>query len=633
MKPNAHKVLVMGIDQALLHHIETFIGNGRLPHIQELIETGVTAEALPSPPCDTPTNWTTIATGAPTAVHGATSFYLHLPGEPFEKALEERGRTQLSRFGNAEYLWEVAERRKLPSFIFNYPAGWPTTFEHGGMSLFTWPIPESLPRRLASPATNTYSTTAEDPHFRITSATTPPSSLVSTLPPQKITLPSKNGKGEGETLSAFLVGKKSHDYKFLAVPSSPKEEWRYVEEGMWSDWISVEKQTRHGKLPCLFKVQVQDIARDGSQITLKFSTMYNTEGWSRPSDLGEQLVRHSMDPDLISQEREVEYLIPGDLESYMHQFRKEALSIAHAINFAKKQLQWRLCFFHFHCLDEVNHQTLAWLSEDAPHYTPEEARKAEQHTQVAYQIVDELIGKLLDTCVDDDTIVVFVADHGAVPTWKTVNIPKALVEADLLHYKQNGNRMQIDWERSRAFPYLEPPYVWVNLKGRDPQGIVNPAEYEDVRDRIMHTLEGLRDPTTGDKIVRMALRREEAAFLGQKGERVGDVVFFLNPPYQIFDGRIDLLNATSYRANYLEKPLVTGSQIFFGAHAYNLPTTSFGDYSISCPMIISGPGIRKGEKVDHPVNLTDLAPTLSKILQIPPPQDAKGRVLHEIFSE
>ena len=119
-KKHPRKLLFIGVDQAIPCLIEKFCNEGVLPNIQSLIEQGIFTQGLSCPPCDTPTNWTTLATGTTTANHGATSFYLHIPGEPFETSLDHRSRTQLKQFSQAEYFWEAADRQGLNSFVINY---------------------------------------------------------------------------------------------------------------------------------------------------------------------------------------------------------------------------------------------------------------------------------------------------------------------------------------------------------------------------------------------------------------------------------------------------------------------------------------------------------------------------------
>jgi predicted AlkP superfamily phosphohydrolase/phosphomutase len=69
----------------------------------------------------------------------------------------------------------------------------------------------------------------------------------------------------------------------------------------------------------------------------------------------------------------------------------------------------------------------------------------------------------------------------------------------------------IAWEGTRAFSeelnYF--PSVWLNLKGREPQGTVEPGDYERVRDDVCAAALGLRDPEHGGGVVRRAWRREE----------------------------------------------------------------------------------------------------------------------------
>ena len=75
--------------------------------------------------------------------------------------------------------------------------------------------------------------------------------------------------------------------------------------------------------------------------------------------------------------------------------------------------------------------------------------------------------------------------------------------------------MVIDWTRTKCFP-LEPchAHIFVNLKGRDPDGIVEPKDYEKVQEEIIDALLAIRDPNTGERIVATAIRKQESGTLG-----------------------------------------------------------------------------------------------------------------------
>ena len=631
MNNNKKKLLVIGIDQTIPYLLKKYMGEGALPNISKLAENGVLAEGYSCPPCDTPTNWTTIATGATTAVHGATSFYLHIPGEPLDYGLRHRSRTQLSRFCKAEYFWSVADKNNFVPFVINYPGGWPSDFKNGVMSVLAWPIPESLPRMITPPITLTFTKDATSQNFQIAEFESFDEKFDSKSTPLQISIHITGGiVKKTYEYNINLIDSEGNGYNQILFPLGINNDWQNLKINEWSDWISVNIGTVHGILPCLFKVRALDISPIGNQIKLQQTAVFNVIGWTQPNEFGEKLIKNVMIPEL-PEEQEFEFEISSEIESYLSYAKTEATTLSQSIIFAKRELNWQVCFFHIHLLDSVNHKTLAYLYEKAPFYTEKRAEKEEEYARTAYRIVDDLVGKLMKSCVDDKTYVTFISDHGAIPTWKVANIPLALMEADLLKYNwvESKKRFIIDWERSQAFPYLEPPYIWVNLKGRDPQGIVNPKDYNEVCEEVIKALMKLKDPENGKKIVHKALKKQDASHLGQNGERIGDIIYFLEPPYMIFDGNLSQLDASEFSKNDMKKPAAYNAKHGFGAHAYYMPDTTFGEYSISVPIIMYGPGIKKGIELKEIVNLIDIAPTFSNLLQIPKPNQAQGKIIYE----
>ena len=610
------KLLLIGIDQAIPYLINKFIKENAIPNITRLCENGVLAEAFSCAPCDTPTNWTTIATGAKTATHGATSFYLHLQGEPLDLGARLRSRTQLSRYCQAEFIWDVAEKRNLIPFIINYPSGWPGNFKKGAISLYTWRTPESY-QRMVSPSKsykfsmkatkNTLNGSGDEDLIR----------LVLKIKGKNIVSPHT----EEITLSINNTGDIS------LIINGVQEIIKKME---WSSWIKIRINTTNGILPCFYRIMIVNF--NDEIITIKRSTVYNAKGWTNPESFGEELIKNVFEYD-FPHEHEVEFMTKEKISSYLVSARNEAFMLVEAIKYAKRSLNWDVCYFHYHPLDTVNHESLAYMHKETPFYTEEKAKKTFDTVETAYKIVDELVGNLINHCVDKDTIVVFISDHGAIPTWKTINIPSFFMKSGLTKYNwiESEKKYIIDWKESIAFPYMEPPFVWVNLKGRDPHGVVKSSEYEEVRDSIIETLYCLKDPNTNERVIEQTLRKEETSYLGLNGERIGDIVYFLKPPYGIFDGNLGTLDASRITKSEYNKPEVDMSCSIFGAHAYYLPSTRFGNYSISVPFIITGPGIKRGIKLENIVNLIDVVPTLSNLLNIPEPKNSEGNILYEMM--
>ncbi|RLE68737.1 MAG: hypothetical protein DRJ34_02415 [Thermoprotei archaeon] len=618
MNDGVKDVLLIGLDGAMYYFIDYFVNEGLLPNIESLINEGVFGEALPCPPTDTPTNWTTIATGASTATHGVTSFYIHIPGEHYEVGQKFRSRGQLTRYCKAEYIWTVADRYNISSLILNYPAGWPSHLKKGYVCLHTWHMPESVPRIVA------------DPHEYVIKD-----------------LSKKNGESikynlilqgglikNPSSMKIYVV--KNNGYR-LGIPR--KDGLEMVEEGEWSDWIKVSLNVRYRfseetkRVKCIFKLKPVKISEN--ELRVFRSEIFTVEGWIDPSGMEEDVVKETYLLDevgLMKSDKKLDYDMFGEEAVFLIKQRLEAYRTARMVNYFRKRVGWHLCYLHYHIMDEVNHRFLGFLYKKFPFYNEEKADFAWKFFAEAYKIIDEFIGFLINSCTTPETLIIVVSDHACVPGWRTLNIRRVFIRERLLHYKFSAGKYVVDWSKTKAFPWVEPLMVWINLKNRDPQGIVERNEYEDMREQIIDILQDLRDPETGERIMTMVMTREESQNIGLGDERTGDVVYFLRPPYTIWCGSIeDILTYMASDRHMGKDWLVLNQSRVTGIHGYYLPNERVENFSNSSVFIIKGPRIKKGERLKKPIRLTDIAPTISYLMGIPPPRDSEGRILYEIL--
>ena len=82
---------------------------------------------------------------------------------------------------------------------------------------------------------------------------------------------------------------------------------------------------------------------------------------------------------------------------------------------------------------------------------------------------------------------------------------------------------KIDWSATRAYTDGKRPEIWINLEGRQSQGIVSPGDYEAVRDQIIASLTSATCGRTGKPLVRRVLRREEV-YSGPFVDRSPDLI-------------------------------------------------------------------------------------------------------------
>jgi predicted AlkP superfamily phosphohydrolase/phosphomutase len=168
----------------------------------------------------------------------------------------------------------------------------------------------------------------------------------------------------------------------------------------------------------------------------------------------------------------------------------------------------------------------------------------------------------------------------------------------------------IDWSRTQAIagsPATEG--IYVNLKGREPQGIVEPGEpYEALRERLMAELQALRDPETGEPVVHAVYRREDL-YDGPFLDLLPDVVFgFGDGPYLAGDALGAARVLEPLPRDYLQ-----------GRHR------STGIF------VAAGPDILAGGRIEG-ARIVDVAPTVLYALGLPIPEDMDGRPLLEILN-
>ena len=205
---------------------------------------------------------------------------------------------------------------------------------------------------------------------------------------------------------------------------------------------------------------------------------------------------------------------------------------------------------------------------------------------------DNMVGRIMEAA-GKDCLMIVVSDHGAVADGPGPAIPamQPLIDKGLIKptgstetgdvNKKLGQVLstEVDWSQTKAIPQRV-VHIYVNVKGRDPDGIVEPGEeYEAVRQEIIDTLLTYVDPDTGKRVFSMALRREDARILGLYGERCGDVIYAIYPWF--------------------------GTQ-----HGNILPTAEWGLGTLKATIIMNGAGLKKGAMLERTIWLTDLVPTI-----------------------
>jgi predicted AlkP superfamily phosphohydrolase/phosphomutase len=168
----------------------------------------------------------------------------------------------------------------------------------------------------------------------------------------------------------------------------------------------------------------------------------------------------------------------------------------------------------------------------------------------------------------------------------------------------------VDWQRTRAYSHGEFGQIYLNLRGREPQGVVAPGQEADrLLGEIFDGLRRLVDPATGRPVVTQLWRRDEL-YRGPKAADGPDLVFVID----------DYARDASVQFG-LGRSQVLGEPEFVDRGCHR-PEGIF---------IAAGPDIASGARPDQ-VSVMDVMPTALHLLGLPVPQDVDGRVLAEVLT-
>ncbi|MDD5557225.1 MAG: alkaline phosphatase family protein [bacterium] len=185
-----------------------------------------------------------------------------------------------------------------------------------------------------------------------------------------------------------------------------------------------------------------------------------------------------------------------------------------------------LFFYYYSSSDLGTH--IFWHLRDAAHPAHDAAARARLGDVIEeiYERLDGVVGKVLDR-LDDATTFIVMSDHGFGPYYKGFSLNTWLHRNGYLALKggaSTGSLFQnVDWSRTRAYA-LGLNSLYVNLRGREREGIVEPGSERDALAReIARRLEEVRDPENGLPVVRRAHLAEEV-YSGDFAQRAPDLV-------------------------------------------------------------------------------------------------------------
>jgi predicted AlkP superfamily phosphohydrolase/phosphomutase len=556
-KAGGKKVVIIGADGMDPIRVERLMAQGRLPNLAKLREEGGFRRLTTSIPPQSAVAWSNFITGAGPGVHGIFDFIHRDPEkqaepywsgnkivtvkdkDPWQLPWPLKGyqlprsevRNELRRRGVP--FWECLDARGVPVHMYHVPANYPPSeskFGHANC-LSEMGVPDALGNQ------GTYqqfssgrlhdSKGGEGYRLRLrheykTGAYTgklygPPNEYDVKATELQVAL-SVYPDPENNVAKIVYVNK--------GVLSDETVEL-VLNVGEWSEW----QQVRFLKTPVgpVYKTMVRFFVQAVRPELRVFTNPLNfipTESeitFSEPADfvkeIGEE-IGPFFTQGFAEQFNALKHGVFND-EEFRVQSQLVLEERLKMLDYALDHYDEGLLFFYFSSTDLQSH--MFWWDTDAKHPTrsPEDARKYDGLVDEVYAKIDAAIGHCRERVGNEATIMV-MSDHGFCNFRRGVAINTWLRDEGYLAAKK-GLLVDTDWSKTRAYSIGVEGSIYLNLRGREKQGIVNASERNALLTEISDKLMKLVDPQTG-RLVFHRMYRGDEYYSGPEAKNAPDLI-------------------------------------------------------------------------------------------------------------
>jgi predicted AlkP superfamily phosphohydrolase/phosphomutase len=547
------KVLVLGFDGVDPRLLQRWIFEGKLPAFARLIAQGGLRPLRTSIPPQSPVAWSNFVTGTDPGGHAIFDFmhrdpHTYIP--VFSGSLSTKAKTTLKlgdlvlplRGGEVKNLiqgrafWQILEDYDIPATIFKIPSNYP-------------PVP-SRQRTLSGMGTpdikgsygifNYYTTQPTEINEDIGGGRIHQVYVIGNRVEAKLPGPTNSFRKDGPESVI--------DFKVFLDPVNPvvkvvlQDQEFILQEKEWSGWKKVHFNlipTQSVSGICLFylkevrpnfKLYISPVNIDPSQPALPISTPagYAPELAARFGSFftkGLPADTSALDNGVLD---EGEFLEQDDI------VLREG---ERAFEYEFGRFDSGLLFYYVSSTDQRQHMFWRLFDENHPQYDARLASRYGATIENIYRESDRFLDGVLHR-LDKETILIVMSDHGFNPFRRQFNLNTWLLENGY-HRLRNPFRQEeeslfenSDWSRTKAYG-VGLNGLYLNQKGREAEGIVNPGpESDNLIRELAQKLEQAVDPKTGERAILRAFIAKEA-YRGPHLEHAPDIVCGFNHGYRI----------------------------------------------------------------------------------------------------
>jgi predicted AlkP superfamily phosphohydrolase/phosphomutase len=620
-KSQADRVIILGLDGLDPNLVDRFLAEGKLPNFARLKENGTYSPLKTTCPAISPVAWSSFMTGSNPGRHNIFDFlsrdkktYLpDLSSAHIGKAKRTLsvgkyaiplGKPEIKLLRKSKPFWTVLGEHGIFSTVLRVPITFPPD-KFKGLMLSAMCVPDLK------------GTQGSFTHYTTKKREAPYTGGMEILLEQN-----------GNALHSFFSGPENSLLRnpsemkipFELIPKSSKSatlcfDGQKIElkTGEYSEWIRLSFKAApgvkvHGICRLLLKqiepdceLYVTPINIDPAKPALPVShpfiySIYLAKLFGRYATLGLAEDTWAINERIIEE---------GAFEKqcYMIQEEREKMFFN-----ALEKTRRGLCACVFDITDRIQHLFWRYLDDRHPANRDKDVIEYKETIQKLYLEMDKLVGRVLERLRENDVLII-MSDHGFNSFRRGINLNSWLYMNGYLHLKDGesgGEWFQgVDWAKTKAFA-LGLGGIYLNLQGRETQGIVEPGEHaKNLKRELIGKLTGILDEDYGAAGITSVYDSEEI-YTGPYRGNAPDLIIGYNRGY-----RASWDNATGTITNTV----------------FSDNTKSWsGDHCID-PALVPGVFFANRKLRNENIHIIDIAPTVLQLFGIPVPAYMDGTSL------
>ena len=597
------KILVLGIDGMDPKITNQLMQEGKLPNFAKLSQQGSFINLNTSYPPQSPVAWTSIATGVNPGKHNIFDFIRREPGSylpelGLAQSEEGVGGTNYVPFIKAAPFWRITSSNGVPTTIIRWPVSFPPEQVKGNL-LSGLGVPDVKGLLSGYAYYSTDNEEQDNKNIKVSVS----NNLIETY----VAGPNVRKNGKLESIKVPMKIALSGNSATINVDGKTYS----VEQGQWTDWINVNFKTGiFSKVSGIFRATL--ISTDPFELyitTIQIDPKNPIFQISYPKSYSKELADKIGEYYTLGIPEETDGYVDGKIDaqtflSHVSQIEDERTKMFWSEFDKFKKQDSGILAFVYDSSDRMQH--VFWQQSYIKNPTGEIDISKEVENYWINK--DKFIGEILPQ-IDNNTLLIILSDHGFSSFEKAISINTFFANKDLMTLNkplgdnENALFQGVIWSKTKAYS-LGFNSIFLNLKGREKEGIVDPKDKEAVEDEIISKLEALRDES-GNKVINKVYKTSEI-YSGANMANAPDLMIGFNPGYRM---------SWETAVGGFSKEII-----------YNNTKKWSGDHLID-PKFVPGILFTNVKLNATEANQMDIAPTILKASGIAIPSDIDGKSL------